>query len=109
MKMELKLFEVETLIFVLSEKIYYRERNNLSLGDLAHIKKMMEMQLENYKEKLINELKKQYGAGESLSVSSLQRQESIGYGRAAKLIEQAKAEVEHERRIAEYRKEQNHD
>ena len=106
MKLELKLFEVETLIFVLAEKIHYRERNNLSLGDLAHIKKMMEVQLESYKEKLIDELKKQYGAGESLSVVSLQRQESIGYGKAAKLIEQAKAEVEYERRIAEYRKEQ---
>lgn len=106
MKLELKLFEVETLIFVLSEKIHYREINNLSLGDLAHIKKMIEIQMEEYKDDLVEELERQYCEEGELSVCSLQQREGLGYSRASKFIEEAKANVKYRRLIAAHRKEQ---
>lgn len=108
MTLNLTLFDVETLIYKIDKEIYCREANKIASLDLRLIKKKIEVQIENYKENLIDELKRQYRAGEIPSVASLQRQEGFGYSRAAMLIEQAKADVEKERRFkAEYRKEQN--
>ncbi len=106
MNIELNLYEAELLAYTLAKEEHYRETRNLYAGDIAHIKNMLAIRQETYKENLINELKKQYRAGETPSTASLQRQEGIGYSRAAKLIEQAKSEVELENRFAQIRKEQ---
>lgn len=107
MILNLKLYDAEILTYILDKEIYCRDTKSICASDLIHLKKIIEIQIENYKEHLIDELKKQYRAGETPSTCSLQRKEGLGYSKAAKIIEQAKAEVEHERRLAEYRKEQN--
>jgi DNA segregation ATPase FtsK/SpoIIIE-like protein len=105
MKIELKLYDVETLLYTLDKAIFYQKERRHDVSILEHIKKIMEMQMEQYKEHLIDELEKKYREEGTLSVCSLQRQEGLGYSHAAKFIEEAKANVEHWRRIAEYRKE----
>ena len=105
MNIQLNLYEVETLEYLLDKFIFQQQKRDLDYVLYHRIQTMIKMQRECYIEQLIDELKKQIKRGETPSAVALQRQESLSYANAAKLIEQAKAEVEHERRIAEYRKE----
>lgn len=106
MKIELKLYDVETLLYTLDKAIFYQKARCHDVSHLEHIKKIMEMQVEAYKENVIAELKKKYRAGNQLSVVSLQRQEGLGYSHAAQFCEQAKAEAERDRINYEFRKEE---
>lgn len=106
MKIELKLYDVECLIYALDKTIYYRKESRLGVRYLEHIKKMIEIQMEEYKDDLVKELEMRYCEEGELSVCSLQRREGLGYGHASKLIEEAKANVKYRRLIAQHRKEQ---
>ena len=109
MKIELKLYDVECLIYALDRTIYYRKESCLDVSNLAHIKKMIEIQMKNYKEDLVEELERQYCEEGELSVCSLQRREGLGYSLASKFIEEAKANVKYRRLITKHRKEQSND
>lgn len=106
MKIKLNLYDVEYLICTLDRTIYYQKERRHDVSLLEHIKKMIETQMESYKETLVAELEKQYREEGAISVCSLQRREGLGYSSAAKFIEEAKANVEYRLRIAEYRKEE---
>lgn len=106
MKIELKLYDVECLIYALDKTIYYRKESRLGVGYLEHIKKMIEIQMEEYKDDLVKELEMRYCEEGELSVCSLQRREGLGYSHASKFIEEAKANVKYRRLIAKHRKEQ---
>ena len=106
MNIELNLYEVETLEYILDKFIFQQQQKGLDYTLYRHIQTMIKMQRENHTERVIDKLRAQIKRGEIPSATALQRQESLSYANAAKFIEKAKAEVEHERRIAEYRKEQ---
>lgn len=105
MKIELSLYEVDTLIYTLDKAIFYQKGRCHDVSLLEHIKKMVEIQKETYKEHLIVALEKEYQKEGTLSVCSLQQRENLGYTRAAQLINEAKANVELRSRMSEIRKE----
>jgi len=105
MKIELKLYDVECLIWTLDRTIYYQKERRCDVSNLENIKKMIEIQMENYKDDLVEELERQYCEEGELSVCSLQRREGLGYSHASKFIEEAKANVKYRRLIAKHRKE----
>lgn len=107
MKIELTLYEVDTLLYTLDKAIFYQKKRETDVSLLEHIKKMMEIQKETYKEHLIVALEKQYQEEGTLSVCALQQRENLGYSTAAQLIQEAKANVEHRSRMAELRKAQS--
>lgn len=106
MKIELTLYEVDTLLYTLDKVIYYQKERESDVSILEHIKKMMEIQKETYKEHLLVALEKKYKDEGTLSVCALQRSENMSYTHAAQLINEAKANVEHRSRLAQCRKEQ---
>lgn len=106
MKIELSLYEVDTLIYTLDKAIYFQKGNSRDVSLLEHIKKMVEIQKETYKEHLIVALEKQYQEEGTLSVCALQRRENLRYTQAAQLIHEAKANVEYRSRMSELGKEQ---
>lgn len=105
MKIELKLYDVETLLYTLDKAIFYQKTRCHDVSYLEHIKKSIEIQVKAYKEAVIDDLKEKYLAGNRLSVTSLQQREGLGYSHAAQFCEKAKAEAEFSRLNAEYRKE----
>lgn len=106
MNIHLNLHEVETLEYLLDKFIFQQQKHSLDYALYHNIQTMIKMQRECYIERIIDELEKQINRGETPSAAYLQRQESLSYANAAKLIEQAKNKVEHKRRLAEARKEQ---
>lgn len=108
MNIQLNTYEVKTLEYILDKFIFQQKQKGLDYELYHRIQTMIRMQRENHTERVMDELRAQIKRGESPSISALQRQEGIGYGNAALLIEEAKAEVEAEcnRLKAEYRKEQ---
>ena len=106
MNIQLNIYEVEMLEYILDKFIFQQQEKNLYYALYLHIQTMIKMQRENHLERLIYELKAQSKRGETPSIAALQRQEGIGYARAAKLIEDARAEVAWENRIEQARKEQ---
>ena len=94
MNIKLNLYEVETLEYLLDKFIFQQQKRGLDYGLYQHIRTMIKMQRECYIEQLVDELKKQIKRGETPSAVALQRQESLSYANAAKLIEQAKSEAE---------------
>lgn len=106
MKIELSLYEVDSLLYTLDKAIFYQKSRETDVSVLEHIKKMIEIQKETYKDHLLVALEKQYQEEGTLSVCALQRRENLGYSTAAQLCNEAKANVEHRSRMAQYRKEQ---
>lgn len=104
MNIQLTPYEVETLEYLLDKFIFQQQKRGLDYGLYHHIKTMIKMQRECYIERLIDEMENQIKRGETPSAAYLQRQESLSYANAAKLIEQAKNKVEHKRKLAEARK-----
>lgn len=105
MNIQLNTYEVETLEYILDKFIFQQKQKGLDYGLYHHIQTMIRMQRENHTERVMDELRAQIKRGESPSIAALQRQEGIGYCGTVQLIEKAKAEVEHARMLAEYRKE----
>lgn len=65
MKIELKLYDVETLLYTLDKAIFYQKARCHDVSHLEHIKKIMEIQVKAYKEAVIAELKKKISRRES--------------------------------------------
>ena len=106
MNIQLNTYEVETLEYILAKFIFQQQQKGLDYELYRHIQTMIKMQRENHLELVIDKLRAQIKRGETPSTVALQRQEGIGYSRAAHLIEKARAEAEYDRLNAEYRKEQ---
>lgn len=109
MNIQLNLYEVETLEYLLDRVIFRQHKQGLDYVLYQHIQTKIKLQRECYLEQLMDELEKQITRGETPSTVGLQQRESISYAKAAKLIDEAKNKVEHERMLAETRKEQNND
>ena len=106
MNIQLNIYEVETLEYVLSKFMFQQQQQGLDCELYKRIRTMLAMQRESHTENIMVTLRAQFKRGETPSIAALQRQECIGYARAAKLIEDARAEVAWENRIEQARKEQ---
>ena len=109
MNIQLNTYEVEKLEYILAKFIFQQQQKDLDYELYRHIQTMIKMQRELHTEQVIDKLRAQIKRGETPSTCALQRQEGISYSRAARLIEKARAEVEHEHRLAEWRKEHTND
>ncbi len=107
MNIQLNLFEVETLEYLLDKFIFQQQQIGLDYEFYRHIQKMIKMQRAGYIDSLVAELEKQIKRGVTPSAVALQRQENLSYAKAAKLIEQARANVKPRRGMKSIERRQN--